>query len=113
MERRASLWAYHPMDLDTLAELDELMQYWTKHISRQWSQACFTFEHGGRTLGIGVGSCISHAHLQILPLASDPMSNASRFLELPTLVDAFLCAANSQYPLFGDKGSWQVSKDQR
>src|SRR5260370_24140062 len=103
MERRASLWAYHPMDLDTLAELDELMQYWSKHISRQWSQACFTFEHGGRTLGIGVGSCIAHAHLQILSLDSDPMSNPSGFLALPTPLDAFLCARNSESLLFGDK----------
>ncbi len=54
-----------------LAELEKLASDWLDRLSRHWSDPVFMFEHGGRS-STSSGSCIAHAHMQLVPLSSPP-----------------------------------------
>ena len=88
------------LDSASIRELNETVNCWTRLMSRIWSLPCFWFEHGGRSLGNSVGSCVPHAHFQILPLAIDPMSDYIGFHRLSSLIEALSYTRRSGYLLF-------------
>lgn len=95
----------------SLRDLESAVSIWTRTINEIWGRPCFIFEHGGPSYDCGSGACVSHAHLQIVPLLVNPIRAASRFKSFESLADALIYAEASSYLLYAWGGEFHVLRD--
>lgn len=96
---------------DNLINLTSAVDYWTHAISEVWERPCFVFEHGGPSYSCASGACITHAHLQLLPLSVNPIRDEARFESFASLPEALMYARQSGYLLYAWDGWFHVMRD--
>jgi hypothetical protein len=74
------------LEIDELMDLEIVLVCWNSILARRWDEPRFVFEHGGRSSTSSAG-CIAHAHLQMLPLAFDPIATYDSFTRIDSLND--------------------------
>jgi len=74
------------LELDELTDLQSLWAYWHSKLDRKWAEPKFVFEHGGRS-STSSASCIAHAHIQMLPLAFDPIASYDDFARMSSVCE--------------------------
>ena len=96
---------------ETIDQLGELVNYWMHITAKAWTAPCFLFEHGGSSEKYPSGACIMHAHLQILPLAADPIGGSVETQTFSSLSEALTYARGASYLLYAWEGRFRVAKD--
>jgi diadenosine tetraphosphate (Ap4A) HIT family hydrolase len=99
------------LDSSCLEELELAVSSWVARLRRIWPFPCFIFEHGGRSVGNSGGSCIAHAHLQMLPLAVELLLDYDSFNALPSLLAVSDCRSGSDYLLVWTETGLLVAMD--
>ena len=87
------------LDATVITELERLIHRWSGFVTHTWQHPCFMFEHGGRTPNSGTGGCVAHAHLQLLPLAVDPVDDYDRYRREPSVAAAIKSVDRQDYLL--------------
>jgi hypothetical protein len=95
---------------EAIDQLNDMVNYWTRIIAEVWLAPCLLFEHGGPSYSCLSGACITHAHLQILPLSADPIRWLGRTRAFSSLPDALAYARGSAYLMYAWGGRFHVAK---
>lgn len=105
VERMADLPQWRILDLEAL------LLRWARTLTEQWGSPCFIFEHGGRTSAAGKGGCISHAHVQILPLSSHSIGDIGPYREETKLNSALEGVDSHDYLVISRNDHWHVTTE--
>jgi hypothetical protein len=95
---------------DGISDLEALADEWIELLTKEWGGPCFIFEHGGRTPSGGNGGCVSHAHMQLLPLYVQPTLDDTHH-DVPSLREALLAAGDQSYLLTSHGSGWSTTMD--